>query len=182
MRTAVRTRLTELHAEDGSRFVDELVLGGVTRVDMAVINGSLSGFELKSERDDLRRLPVQVEVYSRVLDYATLVVAARHHAHAVDALPSWWGVFVAHMGAEGVELEEARPAALNPSVDPTALVRLLWRDEILAELTRLQLDRGLRSKPWAVLAGQLIRNTDLDELRRLVREQLKAREGWRVAR
>lgn len=44
--------------------VDELDLCGLTRVDVAVVNGHLSGFEIKGSTDSLRRLPGQVAVYS----------------------------------------------------------------------------------------------------------------------
>ncbi len=46
--------------------VDELDLCGLTRVDVAVVNGHLSGFEIKGSTDSLRRLPGQVTVYSQV--------------------------------------------------------------------------------------------------------------------
>jgi hypothetical protein len=40
---------------------------GEVRVDVAVINGELHGYEIKSERDTLERLPRQVKAYSAVL-------------------------------------------------------------------------------------------------------------------
>ena len=45
---------------------------GASRVDVCVINGTLSGYEIKSPRDNLDRLPSQVEHYGRVLDRATI--------------------------------------------------------------------------------------------------------------
>jgi hypothetical protein len=47
-------------------------------------------YEIKSERDDLTRLPGQVAVYGQVLDRATLVVAERHCAAALTLIPDWW--------------------------------------------------------------------------------------------
>jgi hypothetical protein len=58
---------------------------GQVFVDVAVINGEIHGYELKSERDTLERLPRQVEVYSAVLGRATLVVGASYEVF--DTLP-----------------------------------------------------------------------------------------------
>lgn len=92
VRDALHRRLAHERAGDDSTFVlDELGLCQQVRVDVAVINGRMSGYELKSERDTLRRLPAQIDVYSRVLDFATLVVAQKHHDHALPLLPDWWG-------------------------------------------------------------------------------------------
>ncbi len=121
------------HLDADTLVVDELDLCGLTRVDVAVVNGHLSGFEIKGSTDSLRRLPGQVAVYSQVLDVAELVVAENHYTRGLALLPDWWGVRVA-AGGEQVHLDSARPPQPNDAVDPRALVQLLWRDETLAEL------------------------------------------------
>jgi len=52
------------YKEDGiSRVVDEMGLSSHTaRIDIGVINGQLLGFEIKSDRDNLDRLPGHLEV------------------------------------------------------------------------------------------------------------------------
>ena len=47
---------------------------GSSRIDVAAINGRITGCEIKSARDDFARLARQVEIYSAVLDVAILVV------------------------------------------------------------------------------------------------------------
>src|SRR5690348_12382197 len=119
VRKALHVQLQSEHiAELGQTlFVDELGLCGQVRVDVAVVNGALSGYELKSENDTLRRLPTQVEVYSRVLDFATLVVAKKHAGHARAGLPSWWGLIEAESAADGsVTLKRRRRGRMNTSV------------------------------------------------------------------
>lgn len=64
---------------------------GACRVDVCVINGHLHGYEIKSDVDTLRRLPLQQQFYSDVLDKATIVVGQRHLDHALETLPAWWG-------------------------------------------------------------------------------------------
>ena len=161
--------------------LDELDLCGLTRVDVAVVNGHLSGFEITGSTDTLRRLPGQVATYSRVLDFAELVVAENHYARALDLLPDWWGVRVAS-GGDQVRLDSVRPSQMNDSVDPGALVQLLWRDEALSELAARGLDRGFRSRPRWILWERLAAEVPLDELKTAVRARLKGRADWRVAR
>lgn len=182
----VRERLSRdlrlWHSEPGTLFVDELDLGGLVRVDVAAVNGALWGYEIKSERDTLRRLPLQVEIYSKVLDFAALVVAERHHEHALGLLPDWWSVYVATGDADNVVLDHVRQGTRNVGVDPMHIAQLLWRDEALAELAERGLDRGVRSKPRRVVWQRLVDALDVSELQRVVRTRLKGREGWRGSR
>jgi hypothetical protein len=65
VREAVLERLAAEHAGDAdTHIVQEMgVWSGVARIDIAVINGELCGYELKSDRDTLERLPRQMEYY-----------------------------------------------------------------------------------------------------------------------
>lgn len=183
VRTALHVLLRSEHAHELEQtlLVDEFGLCGAVRVDVAVVNGELAGYELKSERDTLHRLPTQVLVYSRVLDRATLVVAERHLQHASELVPSWWGVLTARTEADSTLLTWGRRSEPNPSIDPLSLAQLLWRDEVLSELTTRGLDDGVRSKSRAVLWDRLAGNLALPELQLAVRTRLKGRVGWRAA-
>src|SRR6266511_802692 len=66
IRPALRERLLRRHATDADTvLIEELGLcRGKVRVDLALVNGSLHGFEIKSDRDSLRRLSAQVGLYS----------------------------------------------------------------------------------------------------------------------
>lgn len=165
---------------DETRFVPELGLCGEVRVDLAVVNGNLTGYEIKSARDTLRRLPGQVATYSRVLDFAVLVVADNHVEHARELVRPWWGLTVASVrDGGGVDLTVQRPPRRNAAVDPFALAQLLWRDEALAELTCRGLDRGIRSKPRQQIWARLAEELSLSDLRDVVRRRLKDRLAWR---
>lgn len=181
VRSALHEQLLVQHAADldSTRFVDELGLCGEVRVDVAVVNAALSGFELKSASDTLRRLPAQIDVYSRVLDYCTLVVAENHLEHAKAAILPWWGCTVAAWDGTKVSLSEETRAEMNPSIDGYSLAQLLWRDETLVALERVGAARGVRSKPRTVLWRRLADAVEIDELRVLVRDVLKCRQAWR---
>lgn len=169
-------------SSDDTLVVDELGLCGSVRVDVAVVNGILSGYELKSERDSIRRLPQQAEVYSRVLDHAVLVAAERHIPAARKLIPRWWGITSAVWSDDGsLDLRTIRQPKMNPRIDPYSLAQLLWRDEVLEELTIRGLAAGYRSKPRIELWNRVADTVGLDELRQIVRDRLRQRPRWRVA-
>ena len=64
IRPALRERLIRRHANEADTvLIEELGLRrGKVRVDLTVVNGSLHGFEIKSDRDSLRRLAAQVDL------------------------------------------------------------------------------------------------------------------------
>lgn len=71
--------LKESHLDPDCLVVDEFSISlGASRADIAVINGVIHGYELKSEYDSLERLPLQIKHYSSVMDKVTLVVAEKH--------------------------------------------------------------------------------------------------------
>lgn len=183
VRRALHSHLVSEHASEPgqTRFVDELEVCGEVRVDVAVLNGHFTGYELKSARDNLSRLPKQAALYSKVFDYAVLVVAENHRKSALSIIPDWWGVTVASTTSGGtVHLEIQRTSKYNELVDATSLVRLLWRDETLSHLACRGLDRGIRSKPKQTLWNKLADSVSLPELREIVRLQLKSRLDWKV--
>lgn len=181
VRAAVLAQLDRLHAGDAdTRVVQEMgIWSGSVRVDIAVINGELHGFELKSERDTLERLPAQAELYNQVFDRVTLVVAEKHASKAAAIIPEWWGVSLAS-GRPGapVDLTAGREAARNPDLKPVQIARLLWRSEAIEVLERYALIKGFRSKPADTLAYRLATELPLLVLRDEVRAALKARPGW----
>ena len=177
IRTALRCRLLEKHAhESDMALIEELGLcRGRVRVDVAVVNGMLHGYEIKSDRDSLRRLAVQVEVYGRVLDRVTLVVGELHLADALNIVPVWWGVLHVYPTAKGPRFKTVRRARNNPSRDPHSLVELLWLDHAIALLQERNAARGLRGKPRRVVWDRVCSQFGIDEIAAAVRTRLKAR-------
>src|SRR6185312_2727790 len=91
VRKATLAMLAALHEGDNTtRIVEEMgVWSGAVRVDIAVINGKLWGYELKSDSDTLERLPRQAEIYGKVFDRMTLIVGNRHADRAFKVVPRW---------------------------------------------------------------------------------------------
>jgi hypothetical protein len=158
--------------------VEEMgIWSGAVRVDVAVINGKLSGYELKSNSDTLTRLPRQIEIYGKVFDHMTLVVGDRHVDEAMDVIPHWWGCMMATMRKDLlVSLKWKRRARANPSCDPMILVRMLWKEEAIAILEKYGLAAGWRSKRSNDIGKRLLAEIPLKRLSEDIRLALKHRE------
>ncbi len=176
IRPVLRRSLLASTAGEDSVVVEELGLcRGRVRVDLAVVNGSLHGYEIKSDRDSLDRLAGQADVYSKVLDQVTLVVGERHLAHAMNRIPAWWGITRVDDTSAGPELHLVRAEGENPARDPRALVELLWLPEALAILEARGQARGMRGKPRRLVWDRLCESLDTEEISSAVRAHLKAR-------
>ncbi|MBO9100014.1 MULTISPECIES: sce7726 family protein [unclassified Rhizobium] len=180
VRSAMLRRLRDSHADDAStRIVEEMgIWSGTVRVDIAVINGELSGVELKSDRDTLERLPSQAALYSRVFDRMTLVVGSKHIEKALPLIPTWWGVIAATWNGQEVELEDVRKVDKNPKPDAFLLAQLLWKDEALLVLEARGLAKGWKSKTAAAVHHHLAASLPIVDLSGSVRAALKARSVW----
>ncbi len=182
IRIALRRLLAEQFSVDSETLIlDELGLRhGAARIDLAVVNGTLDGYEIKSDLDTLNRLPNQVRIYNSVLDRVTLVVGARHIDKAERIIPEWWGITLVKKERRGPPLFlEIREPGDNPSPDPSSIAKLLWRDEALSLLGEISIADGFRSKRRAVIYARLAEVVPLDMLRAKVRQQLKYRTDWR---
>jgi hypothetical protein len=180
IREKVRALVAERHDPKDTLVVDELGLcQGAVRVDVAVVNGSIHGYEIKSDVDTLVRLPGQVVAYSKALDRATVVCGTTHFGKVRVLVPKWWGIMVAESHGGDIILREKRKDRPNPSLDLFSQAQLLWRDEALAALEERELATGLRSKPRRVLWRSLADQRP-EDVGGVVRCALKNRHGWRA--
>lgn len=177
VRHAVRSWLGVEYAHDADSYiVEEMgVWSGTVRIDIAVINGSLSGYELKSDRDTLERLPHQRDIYGHVFDYLHLVVGKRHAKDAEKLLPPWWGIKIAIDDGHGVKLLPHRLPSLNPSPNPYLIAELLSKEEAIGVLGAFGLAKGWRSKSIRLIHEGLAAELPLNELKDQVRAILKKR-------
>lgn len=169
--------------EDGvSRIVEELSLcQGQARVDVAVVNGQMHGYEIKSKNDTLERLTGQVETYSKVLDRCSIVIEESHLEKALPLIPEWWGVITVWEAQGEVRMAPVRKTASNPSPDPYSLAQLLWQGEAVDIMRRRGLDApGLEKKARRHLWQRLAEGLDYATLSEEVRSTLKGRSSWRV--
>jgi hypothetical protein len=179
IRAALRERLLRRHANDADTvLIEELGLRrGSVRVDLAVVNGSLHGFEIKSDRDTLKRLAGQVELYSQVFDRATLVVGERFAPLATSLVPEWWGIVRVSRKRSVLRFTTLRRSRVNPERNVRVLAELLWAAHVLALLEERGTAKGVRGKPRRLLWDRLCESFSVNEIATAVRERLKASSG-----
>jgi hypothetical protein len=181
LRSALFTQVLSGHLADANTLVrHELgICAGRCRVDVAVINGEISGWEIKSDEDTLTRLTSQVTAYRQVLDRATLVTTQRWEERAQQQIPDWWGIAVVERTPAAMVVHERRQSKDNSQhLDPIALAQLLWRAEALDGLRHRDQARGLSAKARHYVWERLAEVIPLDELRAVVRARLKVRPVW----
>lgn len=180
IRTALRACL--LGTIEGGVVIEEVaVRGGACRVDLALINGLLHGYEIKSDLDGLGRLRTQAGVYSQVFDRMTLVVAPRHIANATAIVPQWWGVIGVAADRSGrVRFQTIRIPEDNPRVDAAALAEMLWREESWALLEEIAGKDTLRLRTRGELHALIARDVPLAQVRAAARRALVSRADPRV--
>jgi hypothetical protein len=170
----LKRHLADVHVGDDTIVLDELGLcQGDVRIDVASVNGELSGYEIKSPADTLARWPKQRRVYSEVVDRAWLVATEKTLESA--KAPAWWGLIRIVQTPNQLGLRVVRAAQLNPSPDPYSIARLLWRDEAIEALADVGLAHGVRTKRRAIAWRRLAESAPLDHLRAAVRAALKVR-------
>ncbi|WP_034423615.1 sce7726 family protein [Thermanaerosceptrum fracticalcis] len=182
IRMSLHSILSEEFSDDpNTLIIDELGLcQGDARVDVAVINGAIHGYEIKSESDTLERLPNQIDIYNKILDNITIITGQCHIDRILKMTPPWWGVQQAEMSdTKTIILSTIRNGKQNPDIDPHSLVQLLWRDEALELLKVYGAERGFISKPRRDIWNRLVDCVPLEELKFHVRNQLKKRKNWR---
>jgi len=179
IRAALRQHLLSEHDQQDTIIVEELgLLNGVVRADVVLINGALNGYEIKSDRDTLKRLERQQKAYAQCFETMTLVVGPKHTAAAKAILPRCWGLIEVCGEAANVTLNVIRKAAANKKIDLVAVLRLLWVEELRGLLEAKGVSFA-RASTRASLIATVVSQFGTDELLQRVREKLKARGQWR---
>lgn len=153
---------------------------GCARVDIAVINGKIHGYEIKSEQDNLERLSTQVEFYNKMFDTVTLVTSEKHFSKAVDIIPDWWGLDCVTKNNKNVCINQKRAPQENKEVEVVYLSHLLWREELLELLQLNGISKGIKTKTRYELGKIVEDNIKLATVSLFVRNKLKNRKSWKA--
>ncbi|MED3876274.1 sce7726 family protein [Lysinibacillus capsici] len=154
------------------------ILHGRSRIDIAVVNGILHGYEIKSESDNLLRLPTQIRDYNSVFDKVTIVTQRCHLNEIRSIVPKWWGIILLTKYKGKLNLRQVRTGKNNPNIDSFALSHFLWKNEAVEILKERDLHHGLISKPRKELYLKIAESLELDELKSCVSMKLRSRVDW----
>lgn len=144
------------------------------RVDIAVINGIMHGYELKSDIDNLLRLSSQKDSYNLIFDKITLVVGKSHLVGVLNLIPDWWGITIAKITVDSTApiLIPLRKAQNNPTQDMLTIANILWKDEAITILEKLGEYKRLKNKPKTYICQKLIHTLKECDLKKYVKRSL----------
>jgi hypothetical protein len=175
-----RTELASYINDSHSKVVSELKLPvAKARIDIAIFNCHLHGYEIKGASDTLERLPGQLAAYSKVFDYLTIVTEVKYHERILALVPDWVGVTLCsdQKGSESIEV--IQPPAFNISKDGFFLAQLLWHSELIEVLKDQSIPHKKNTRCWT-LCQILANNVEVSKLAGLVREKIKQRIQWKI--
>lgn len=137
IKTAVIGRLLNSGALKDAVLINEMVVGNWSRrADLAVANGKLHAFEIKSDLDTLKRLEGQVGTYIRYFDKVTVVTTEKFLKATIDMLPIEVEIWVAEHTIHGVKIRIARRGRTREICDKQSLCGFLHKPEIVALLRK----------------------------------------------
>lgn len=161
--------------------IDELgLVHAKSRIDLAVFNGHLHGYEIKSAGDTLDRLPRQLAIYTGALQKLTLVIATRHLNITETIAPNWCGLTEVIEGPRGgITFASRRRARANPDLDPYMLAHLLWHTEAQDLLRARGASKAEVNAPRKHLYRLLADEVPVRELASAIKAAMASRTAWR---
>ncbi len=174
IKSAVIDRLFEDGALNNAVLVNEMVVANWSRrADLAVANGKLHAFEIKSDLDTLRRLKPQVETYLCNFDKVTVVTTSRF-LNAVKAMvPPEVEIWVAEKNCQSINISVARRGRTIEIKNRRNLCGFLHKPEMVALLRSCEIKSNLDMP-----REELIKMIDLvhvKKIRKYVLSAIKAR-------
>lgn len=173
------TKLQAYICDTETKVVDELSLPvAKARIDVAVINGAFHGYEIKSASDTLQRLPHQIEAYTKVFDYLSVVTEYKYYQRILDVIPKWVGLIICDEKNGVKTIKQIRKPKLNKNKQGFYIAKLLWREELIDVLNEYQIPFRKKDRNW-LLCEALSSNLDIKSVSSIVRSKLKTRATWK---
>ncbi|MCM3363173.1 sce7726 family protein [Niallia sp. MER TA 168] len=162
-----------------TRIINELGLDfGASRVDVAVVNGIMHGYEIKSDLDTLIRLPRQIEYYNKAFERMTIVVSRKFVEEVKEIIPSWWGIKT--VSKDNTRLISIRKGRRVSQQDPTLIIKLLWKKELEGLIDYLGYPKSYKKMRKKQLLSFLQEEADFSVIKEFVYNTLKIRDNWRL--
>lgn len=159
--------------QDAALINEMVVANWSRRVDLAVANGNLHAYEIKSDLDSLKRLDGQLDSYLARFDKVTVVCATKFTAEVLKRTPPSVEVLEVFYHGEQVEFRVARRGQLKPVKDKGILLSFLLKAELVDLLKQnfIAIDASSTRRALEIAADSLPLNT----IRGYVLECLKSR-------
>lgn len=179
IRVTLIDELNKINAQHDYRIIEEMaVCDGEARVDVAVANGKLCGYEIKSDADTLGRLALQQKCYDKTFDTVSIVVGQKYKDLIEEYVPDYWGIYVVSEIYGQCRIKRKRAAKINKNIKAISLIELLWKEELILLLKSAGI-KGISGKNRRILRQIVMDNFTLKQIRDYTRETIKSRENWR---
>ncbi|MCH4167670.1 MAG: sce7726 family protein [Streptococcaceae bacterium] len=175
IRNLTLRELYQLHdGEKNTRIINEMgLINGESRIDIAVVNGILHGYELKSESDNLSRLPQQIENYNKIFERMTIVTDQKYIKEVKKIIPSWWGIMTVRKDKKG--LRELRKGRKVKTQDEEALLNLLWKNEYNELIDLLGYPKKIKSYRKQQLFDIILKDNRKSIIKKYIYDTLRKR-------
>lgn len=144
---------------------------GAAICDVMVVTDKLTGFEIKSDLDNYKRLDNQVRTYDRFFDENYLVVSVKNLQSSRYRVPNHWGILC--VTPTGIHLE--RSAGKNKYVSRACQLGILWKLELKNLLVKNHLPMfAQKSKDY--IRDRIMESVDKDTLGPQIAQELVERD------
>lgn len=175
IRTLLNDELLKKYPE--STIINEFTLrSGLARADIIIFDNYIRGYEIKSEADNLNRLPNQIKYYNQTAEYMTIVTCGNHLKGVLNLIPIWWQVILYKDGT----FQQIREGTLNKNIDKIALISLLWKSEYIEIMKKYGIIKGWRSKKTFFIMQHIADSLTLDQIKEETIYHIRARGNWRA--
>lgn len=176
--------LEQYRINENYRIVDEMhICSGDNVADIAILDKELHVFEIKSDHDNLKRLPEQIKSYYKVFDYITVVTTEKFIDKISVIIPESCGIWIIKSDDDIITNKIIRDSTKNIHKDSYSIAQLLWKDEAKKLLYKYDIPKSKLNKMrirtmWKSLSEII----PIDELTEKVIEILKNRVDWKISK
>jgi hypothetical protein len=123
------------HSPDRSGLLTEFKVA-TARLDVVIVNGTTTCYEIKTDRDELRRLPAQLAAASLVFDKIYVVTTIRYLSAVLEIAHRQPHVGVYVLDERGKLIRPLRASSNLSNVSPSAVFDCLRRAEYMPAVAR----------------------------------------------
>lgn len=158
------------HYNSNATVVSEFRVGS-NKADFVIVNGHSVCYEIKTERDTLKRLPEQIKTFSKVFDRVYVVCSNSHLSNVFEMTPDNIGII--ELNQNGT-LKEVKKALSNVEMDCDLIISSLRKNEYVYIAEKI-LGNPLHSSNMDIFSDclSIFKNSSPNELKKLYREALK---------
>ena len=151
---------------------------GMCKADVAILNGTSTVYEIKSDRDNLERLPMQISEYRQVFAKINIVTGKKHLDAVLSNISNDIGVMLLN---DRYQISTLREAEENPNrIIPEVVLASIQRHEAIKILQLLNVD--VPNKPNTLMYQALLEIFRIQEPNQIHKAMVQVLKDTRSSR